>query len=103
LQTHGDSYGSRGEGVDRTGPLDQGADRYERTGPGGPTTGGAAGTDRFDVDRDRSGATGNSYGASDNYPEFKDGEKDANRKGTGGIGGVVCLLSYLPSPSLTDA
>jgi hypothetical protein len=91
IQTHGDSYGARGSGIDRTGPLDQEAHKYESTGAGGPTSSGAAGTDRFDVSRDRSGATGDSYGATDSYPEYKEGEKDANKKGSGGIGGLVSL------------
>jgi len=81
---HGDSYGSRGSGIDRTGNLDQDAHKYESTGDNGPTTGGAANTDKFDTDR--SGATGNSYGATDSYPDLDHTE---SRKGTGGIGGVV--------------
>jgi hypothetical protein len=81
---HGDSYGSRGSGLDKTGHLDQDAHKYESTGAGGPTTGGAANTDKFDTDR--SGATGNSYGATDSYPDL---EHTKSRKGTGGIGGIV--------------
>lgn len=81
---HGDSYGSRGTGFDKTGNLDQEAHMYESTGAGGPTTGGAANTDKFDTDR--SGATGNSYGATDSYPDLQHTE---SRKGTGGIGGIL--------------
>ena len=81
---HGDSYGSRGSGIDRTGNLDQDAHKYESTGAGGPTTGGAANTDKFDTDR--SGATGNSYGATDSYPDL---EHTESRKGTGGLKGLV--------------
>lgn len=89
IQTnHGDSYGSRGTGFDKTGHLDQHAHKYESTGPGGPTTGGAANTDKFDTDR--SGATGNSYGATDSYPDL---EHTESRKGTGGIGGIVSSIS----------
>jgi hypothetical protein len=41
-------------------------------------------------DTDRSGATGNSYGATDSYPDL---EETKSRKGTGGIGGIVSLLN----------
>jgi hypothetical protein len=87
---HGDSYGSRGSGFDKTGHLDQDAHKYESTGAGGPTTGGAANTDKFDTDR--SGATGNSYGATDSYPDL---EHTESRKGTGGLKGLVRVHSIV--------
>jgi hypothetical protein len=87
---HGDSYGSRGSGFDKTGNLDQEAHKYESTGAGGPTSSGAANTDKFDTDR--SGATGDSYGATDSYPNL---EETKSRKGTGGIGGIVCPCIHL--------
>lgn len=86
---HGDSYGSRGSGFDKTGNLDQEAHKYESTGAGGPTTTGAANTDKFDTDR--SGATGNSYGATDSYPDLDHTE---SRKGTGGVAGIVSILVH---------
>jgi len=95
---HGDSYGSRGSGIDRTGNLDQDAHKYESTGAGGPTTGGAANTDKFDTDR--SGATGNSYGATDSYPDL---EHTESRKGTGGLKGLLTTKDneFTANPSRT--
>jgi len=88
----GDSYGSNPTGntnaaFDRTGNLDQNAALYERTGTGGPITGGAAGTDRFDSDRgvNRTGATGN----SDAYPDLKESTTRAEGKSSGGVMGVL--------------
>ncbi|KAK4684457.1 hypothetical protein P7C73_g5720, partial [Tremellales sp. Uapishka_1] len=57
-----DGLGKEGNiGFDRTtrvGDLEQNMSNYETTGSRGPTTEGAAGTDRFDVDRSSSGAPG---------------------------------------------
>lgn len=95
---HGDSYGSRGSGFDKTGNLDQEAHKYESTGAGGPTSSGAANTDKFDTDR--SGATGDSYGATDSYPNL---EETKSRKGTGGIGGILGTTDkeFTANPSRT--
>jgi len=93
----GDSYGANPQGAtgafDRVGDRNQEGALYERTGTSGPITGGAAGTDRFDSDRqhDRSGVTGNSFGARDDYPVHDTTER-AEGKPSGiksGIQGVL--------------
>lgn len=91
----GDSYGSNptgntGRDHDRVGDLAQNSAQYDRTGVDGPTTGGAAGTDRFDTDKgvDRTGATGNSFGARDDYPVHDTTER-AEGKSKGGLSGVL--------------
>lgn len=45
--------GATGGAFDRVGDRNEGGANYERTGAGGPVTGGAAGTDRFDTDKHR--------------------------------------------------
>lgn len=89
----GDSYGANSSGMgaggptDRVGNLNQQGALYERTGDQGPATTGAAGTDRFDSDR--SGVTGNSYGAQDAYPDLNETTTRAEGKSSGGLMGVL--------------
>ncbi|WWC61633.1 uncharacterized protein I303_104217 [Kwoniella dejecticola CBS 10117] len=77
---------------DRTGNLGQDSALYERTGPGGPVTGGAAGTDRFDSDRhhdrgsDIAGTTPAS-GRTDDSGTGEHGRENLSR--TSGAGGVL--------------
>lgn len=82
MQTIGGN--SRGTAPDRTGNLDQEAHKYESTGARGPTTSGAANTDKFDT-TPRSGA-----GAGVTAPPTVE-QDDSHRKGTGGIGGIVSI------------
>lgn len=87
----GDSYGSNPIGnTGRDHDLKERAALSGRTGNDGPISGGAAGTDRFDTDRgvDRTGATGNSFGARDDYP-VHDTDERAHNKSSGGIAGVL--------------
>ncbi|WRT66135.1 uncharacterized protein IL334_003088 [Kwoniella shivajii] len=76
--SHGGHHtGSGLTGSDKVGNLGQNSADYERTGAGGPISGGAAGTDRFDSDRHHNtGATGRHTG-----------ESIENQTGTGGNGG----------------
>lgn len=91
----GEGYGSSGnshsggvrDNIDKTGNLDQHAHKYESTGAGGPTSSGAANTDKFD--------TGSSGASAPPTVE----QDDSHRKGTGGIGGIVSLS---PSSSSSE-
>ena len=63
---------------------------YERTGTDGPVTGGAAGTDRFDSDRDHSRSSGLTSGH-----DRTDNDENSRRReggGTGGVGGIVSRI-----------
>ncbi|WWC70426.1 uncharacterized protein I206_104377 [Kwoniella pini CBS 10737] len=77
---------------DRTGNLGQDSALYERTGPGGPVTGGAAGTDRFDSDRhhtrgsDIAGTTPASN-TTDDSGTGEHGRENLSR--TSGAGGIL--------------
>ena len=84
---------------------------YERTGPGGPVTGGAAGTDRFDSDRTHSGshgagaagvgaaAAGAGLGHTGSHSDRRhdnDNDENSRRREGGGTGGVGGLVSRAP-------
>lgn len=87
---------SSGTAPDRTGNLDQEAHKYEATGSGGPTTSGAANTDKFDTNP-RPGA-----GAGVTSPPTVE-QDDSHRKGTGGIGGILGTTDkeFTANPSRT--
>jgi hypothetical protein len=63
---HGDSYGSRGSGLDKTGHLDQDAHKYESTGAG----------------------------ATDSYPDLEHTKSRKGTGGIGGIVSQPSLCTY---------
>jgi hypothetical protein len=81
-------HGSSGAGGhshnDRVGSQNQEGHKYESTGASGPTTSGAAGTDRFDSSRDQSSHSGTQEG-------FRDVSQRGSDRSTGGTGGVGAL------------
>jgi len=75
-----------GSDHNRVGELSQDAHRYESTGASGPTTHGAAGTDRFDTGKHHNTTGTGLTGTTDHGLHEGHGREE---KGTGGIGGLL--------------
>lgn len=85
-RVEGTGFNGAGNHQDRVGALDQDLHKYESTaGNTGPSTSGAAGTDRFDTDKSRSGVTSSDV----REPVGPQGDEVHKTKSSGGVAGVV--------------
>lgn len=87
-RVEGTGFNGAGNHSDRVGALDQDLHKYESTAGGnGPSTAGAAGTDRFDTDKSSSGVTSSNV----REPVGPQGDELHKTKSSGGVAGVVRL------------